>query len=92
MRLNHSYLDPATSGSFQYMYMTRLWSFYPVLLPTLEVWFAVMLDLLMKRYAAGGYTDIEHLLAVVIPRKYCVYLEKVGVQGLIGLHGQRVVE
>ena len=51
-----------------------------------------MLDLLMKRYEAGGYTDIEHLLAVVIPRKYCVYLEKVGVQGLIGLHGQRVVE
>ena len=92
LRLNHSYLDVATSGSFKYMYMTRLWSFDPVLLPKLETWFEVMLDLLVKRYEAGGYTDIEHLLAVVIPRKYCIYLDKVGVEGLIGLHGQRVVE
>ena len=92
LRINHSYLDIASSGSFKYMYMTRLWSFDPVLLPKLETWFEVMLDLLVKRYEAGGYTDIEHLLAVVIPRKYCVYLEKVGVQGLIGLHGQRVEE
>ena len=92
LKQSPSYLDVAVSGNIPMMYMTRLWSFDPVLLPKLAVWFEVMLDMLLKRLETGGYIDIENLLALVIPRQYCAYLEQVGVKGVIGLHGQMVVE
>lgn len=87
-----SFFDPANSGAYNYAYMTRLWSFDPVLAPRLEVWFESMYDMLLKRYLMGGYVDIEHLLTVAIPRRYCLHLQQVGVRGVLGLNATQIDE
>ena len=92
LKLEPSYLDVRLSGAGNYAYMTRLWSFDVQLVGKLEVWFESMFDMLLKRYEAGGYTDIEHLLSMVIPRSHCVYLPQVGVMGHVGLHGHLIAE
>lgn len=86
------YLPLHSSGGTNRHYMTRLWSFDSVLLPKFEAWFEAMYDMMYKRLELGGYIDIEHLLALVVPRQYCVYLPCVGVQGMVGLNGKMIVE
>lgn len=86
------FLPLHSSGGIKMHYMTRLWSFDPVLLPKFEAWFEAMYDMIYKRLELGAYIDIEHLLALVVPRQYCVYLPRVGVQGIVGLDGKMIVE
>lgn len=86
-----AYQDLESSGCLDYCYSTRLWSFDVALIPKLTVWFEAMFDVLLKRYQLG-YTDIEHLLPLLIPRQYCVYLDSLGIRGHVGLNGQLIQE
>ena len=92
LRIDGQSFDTKLSGCMPYLYVTRLWSFDVALVAKVATWFEVMLQMLLKRYQLDGYTDIEHLLALVVPPKYCVYVKTLGVKGQVGLDGKYVQE
>ena len=86
------FLNDDFSEKMRPSYMTRLWSFDAKLLFHVSLWFESVNEILHKYSNAGGYLDIEKLLALVIPERYCVYPEIMGVEGSINSSAEIIQE
>lgn len=77
-----------TDQSWQYM--ARLWSWPNSLLDEIITVYNQSWVHFNERLAAGGYTDIEHVLARFLPAEHVVEVDQVGVEGTIAPNGAAI--
>lgn len=73
-----------------WQYMARLWSWPTSLTDRVSQVYQQSLVHFAQRVAAGGYTDIEHVLAKFLPPEHVVELEHTGIEGKIAPTGQSI--
>lgn len=70
-----------------WQYMARLWSWPKPLTNEVIGIYSKSLSFFAERLAAGGYVDIEHVLAKFLPVDKVIELEFTGVEGAIAPNG-----
>lgn len=81
---------PVDATHQPWQYMARLWSWPTKLLDDTIGIYENSLVFFAERLAAGGYVDIEHVLARFIPADRVVEVENLGVEGMIAPNGQPI--
>ena len=87
-----SQFDQSITGGVSYQFMSRLWSFDCSLVNEVLDTFLRMKQDFIDRIKIGGYIDIEHLFFKFMPPEKIIEMPVVGVSGLLGPNGERVVE
>ena len=90
-RRNSQFPEHVTGG-VKSQFMSRCWSFPADKLSYISSMFFAMSKAFRTTVECGGYLDIEHLLYLYLPEDMVVEVDKIGVMGLLGPTGQRVVD
>ena len=82
-----SQFSKVITGGLAKQYMSRLWSFDPVLLPDIYCTYENMIKHMVASSPSTQYTDIEHLLYQYLPVDKVDGVDRIGIQGRIAPNG-----
>ena len=86
----NSQFGPNVTGGISEQYMSRLWSWPTSRLDEVIQVYEDSLVFFAQRLAAGGYVDIEHVLAKFLKPTHVHEIQNLGVEGNIAPNGQPI--